>query len=734
MMCAGMNAALLPRPPKRDNPVIRKEKQMRKLVLLSLLFVVPLVAQEPRKGTICFGTDCSPTSGTTFDVKPADAERRFVWTAADGASFVLGTLAAKATSIDVAPKDASDVTFSLRGDARRGWPAETRIMVVEGKDRAWRWSVPAKLAGKPMTIRLPRGLYGLQFAADHHRTDRRQLRVSADVALRDVILPPLPAVNGRVVTTKKSDDGKEPKQVAVAGAQLLGSDGKVLGSTNEQGAFRVELPEPVTKEIVVLSSGHATRTVPLTGVSTDTDLGTIELGAGVKLTVRVDRAASLKSKTLQARLTEKSSTQYENTTIATRDLKPGETDLVFPDLSEGEYYLSLSGDSALERQTSVIHLKAEDVMTDVHLAPFEVAGSVRLGTDPLRGGVVEIQDRHHTWKAQATVDADGHFGGTMWQSEDLTAWVTSKDFGTLPSDDAVKLSGDPAPWDIVFKRRLIAGHVFDEETKQPVGHTDLSYQLEVREPPQAGKAAMSRLYSRANVADDGAYTIVAMRDGVYDLTVTSPDHIPMKTTVEMAEHDESKTADFPLSRGVEQVIEFVWPRGEPIAQAMLIEGVARDGYNPGWMGSTDAAGKVKLRVRPDESKTIFIIPRGGSFAPVHVAAPGADPKPMHVVVPPPVGSLAVSIVDGEKKPLLGPMLMRFNGEWVPYSVVARLRATRSGPGLTRIDLLPAGAYELWGVRKSGSALIPAPTFAPPAREPVRVGLSGGEQSVEIVVP
>jgi hypothetical protein len=80
------------------------------------------------------------------------------------------------------------------------------------------------------------------------------------------------------------------------------------------------------------------------------------------------------------------------------------------------------------------------------------------------------------------------------------------------------------------------------------------------------------------------------------------------------------------------------------------------------------------------------------------------------------------------------MLMRFNGEWVPYSVVARLRATRSGPGQTRIDLLPAGAYELWGVRKSGSAFTPSPTFAPPAREPVRVGLSGGEQSVEIVVP
>jgi hypothetical protein len=698
---------------------------MRKLALLSLLVAVALIAQEPRKGTICFGTDCSPTSGTTFNVKPADAERRFVWTAADGASFVLGTLAAKATSIDVAPKDAYDVTFSVRGDARRGWPVETRIGVFEGKDRGWSWKVPAKLAGKPLTIRLPRGMYGLQFAADHHHTDRRQLRVSADVALRDVILPPLPVVTGHVVTMK---------QAAVAGAQLVGSDGKVLATTNEQGAFRVELPEPVTKEIVILSSGHGTRTVPLTGLSAETDLGVIELGAGVKLTVHVDRAASLKSKTLQVKLAEKSATQWENTSIASRELKPGETELVFPDLSEGDYYLTFSGDSALEHQTSEVHLKAADVTTDVHLVPFEVAGSVRLGTDPLRGGIVEIQDRHHTWKGQANVDNEGHFGGTMWQTEELGAWVTSKEFGTLPSDETVKLSGDPAPWDIVFKRRMISGRVFDGETKQPVGRVELSYQLEVHETPQPGKPGMSRLYTSAPVADDGSYTIVALRNGVYDLTAKAADYIPMKTTIEVGENDESKTADFPLSRGVEQVIEFVWPRGEPIAGAELLEGVSRDGFNPAWLGSTDAAGKAKLRLYQNESKTIFIIPRGGSFAPVHIAEPGAEPKPMHVVVPPPVGALAVSMVDGEKKPVVGPVLMRFNGEWVPYSVVARLRTTRSGPGLMRFDLLPAGAYELWGVRSSRSALTPSPTFAPPPREPVRVGLSGGPQSVEIVVP
>jgi hypothetical protein len=50
-------------------------------------------------------------------------------------------------------------------------------------------------------------------------------------------------------------------------------------------------------------------------------------------------------------------------------------------------------------------------------------------------------------------------------------------------------------------------------------------------------------------------------------------------------------------------------------------------------------------------------------------------------------------------------------------------------GFRRIDALPAGAYELWGVR-----VMPGGVLAPPASAPVRVGITTGEQPVEIVVP
>ena len=53
--------------------------------------------------------------------------------------------------------------------------------------------------------------------------------------------------------------------------------------------------------------------------------------------------------------------------------------------------------------------------------------------------------------------------------------------------------------------------------------------------------------------------------------------------------------------------------------------------------------------------------------------------------------------------------------------------TRAGAGSLRFALLPAGSYEIWGVPGD------QPPFAPPPSEPVRVGLSAGEQTIEITM-
>jgi len=699
---------------------------MRKVLFLLLLSATSLIAAEPEKGTICFGTDCTPVTGTAFDVKPADVERRFVWTSADGSRFILGTLPAKATSVDLQQKEAHNVTLSVRGDAQRGWPVETRFGIAAGKDSGWRWSVPAKVMAKPISIRMLPGAYLMQIGAEHHKADRRPIRIAtADLPLQ-VILAPLPVVTGRVVTMKKSGDEKEPKETPVAGAQVARSDAKIIGSANEQGAFRIEVTDPQTEELVISSPGLGTHVVPLHILTVETDLGVIRLSSGVKLTIHIARADGVRPKALHAQLTEASKTQYENTNITSRELKAGDDDLVFADLSEGEYYVTLSGDGPLEKLTTAIPMKAKDVSNEIRLVPFQLQGTVHLGKEPLRNGSVGVHDQYHTWSAEVPIDADGHFGGPMWQTEGIGAWVSSKEIGSLPVDHEATLEGDPATWDITFRRRLITGRIFDADTKEPIEHAGLYMELETKSQSPTGEAGLSRLYAVLNVEEDGTYSFLATKDGVYDLEATAPDHVPQKTTIDIGAEDESKTADFPLSKGIEQIIAFVWPNGDPVANAMVIEGVARDGHNPAWMGGTDPSGRLKVRMRTADTKTLFIVPNEGSFAEVHVVAD--ETKPLRVVVPQPAASLVVTFKDSELKSVGAGLAMRWNGEWVPGSVVMRLKKTRADAGGLRVSLLPAGSYELWGFRG------PQPLFAPPPREPVHVGLSSGEQAVDITVP
>jgi len=702
---------------------VAAEEPVRKLVFLLLLAASPLLADEPRKGTICFGTDCMPATGSTFDVKPADVERRFVWMSTDAASVVLGTLAPKTATINLDSKEASNVTLSVRGDAKRQWPLETRFLLGVSKDQVWRWSVPAKLIGRPMSIRVPRGSYTMQIGAEHHKSDRRRLKIDAnDVALHQITLAPLPAVTGRIVTMKKTGDDPEARETPVFGAQLASAEGKTLGGTNEQGAFRVELAEPLTEEMVILSPGLGTRVVKLNILAADTDLGTITLSRGVKLTAYIDRADTVKSKALHVILTEASKTQYENTNIATRELKAADDVLVFSDLSEGEYCLTLNGNGALEHLTTVIPIKTEDVSREIRIAPFQLQGSVKLGTEPLHEGAVGIHDEFHTWTADAPIDAEGHFGGVMWQTDGIGGWVKSNKTGTLLVEPAPTLSGDPASWDITFKNRLISGRVFDAETKAAIAHADLDLQVEERSP---SGSVTNRFYAIINLEDDGKYSIAAMKDGVYDLSATAPDYVAARVTIELGDRDESKTADFPMTRGVEQAIDFAWPSGDPVANAPVLEGIARDGHNALWFGSTDATGRLTLRMRAGETKTLFVMPRQGSFAPAHVVA--GDGKPIRIIVPDPTASLLINFHDAEKKPTLAPIAMRWNGEWLPTPVVSRLNRTLVGDGSVRVALLPAGSYEVWAVPGV------QPAFAPPPGEPVRIGLSAGEQTIEITI-
>ena len=70
----------------------------------------------------------------------------------------------------------------------------------------------------------------------------------------------------------------------------------------------------------------------------------------------------------------------------------------------------------------------------------------------------------------------------------------------------------------------------------------------------------------------------------------------------------------------------------------------------------------------------------------------------------------------------GRVVIRYNGEFVPGLIAGAVGIGRNGEALLR--RLPAGTYEIWVLFDDDDDGT--------SREPVRVGLSGGEETVTVV--
>lgn len=322
------------------------------------------------------------------------------------------------------------------------------------------------------------------------------------------------------------------------------------------------------------------------------------------------------------------------------------------------------------------------------------------------------------------IDEEGRFGGTLWQPGKVRGWVSSKAIGSIVPTESPELGADPSPWNIALRRRLIEGRVLDAETKQPLAGVSMRLEKQT-----VGGNSRSRLYTSVDIGEDGRYAIAAIDDGTYDIKVQHPERVPLQQTIELREVDPSQSVDFALQRGVETKIEFTWPPGTPVANAPVIEGVARDGHNPLRMYATDAGGRLTIYSQRGEKRTLFVLPREGSLGMALVVA-GSSRETSRVVVPHPAGAIQVTLRNREGKPEPSVVLLRFNGVWIPQSVVGRLPSDRSAPGVVRFTQLPAGTYEFWAVKPSRDY---EGTFAPPAKAPVRVGLAGGQQHIEVPI-
>ncbi|HEY6136330.1 MAG TPA: hypothetical protein VI670_01040 [Thermoanaerobaculia bacterium] len=660
--------------------------------------------------TLCFGHDCRPVDGTKFAIKPSDQSRQFVWTSADAKSVVFGTAAAKAAELDVAGNDLRDVTLSVRGNAARGWPAETTLAIQTSPQKAPEWTsaIAAKDIAKLTALRVPRGRVILSIAAPHHATARRALPADGNVALREVTLAPLPIVSGKVV--KRGEKGDEP----LMGAQVTRPDGKLAATTDEQGAFRAELSDPVPDELVVLHAGFGAKVVPLAKqLPPEQDLGAIQLAAGHALTVHVKLPDGVDPKKVHVALWQETPGRNDYTPIRSFVMAGKAGDFAFADLAPATYHVIVSGEGPLEHLSADVKMGDKDEEKSITVAPFRVEGTAKVGQRPIAAGSVGMNDRTR-WETEMPI-RDGKFGGVLWQTGVVHAWLRTDE--ARNSFSSPELGADPTAWTIELKDRRIAGRIFDAETKAPVERAELRIET---------ATASSRGYMAGTVQPDGSYSVLTSEDGTYTLKVSAPRYMNETAKFDFAPADtDSQSHDFALTRGVAARLEVVTPAGQPIAGAMIVDGVNSDGHNPDRFFSTGPDGRATVQMKPNEVRTLWVIPREGSFA---VARVSAGEKPVQIVVPPPAGALKLNIKREEKAKLYAAVVLRWNGELVPQPVMLRV-----GSDFGKLDRLPAGAYDVWSVLLQPGVAMWAPlTGYVPPWPPVRVGLTGGEAAADVV--
>ena len=137
---------------------------------------------------------------------------------------------------------------------------------------------------------------------------------------------------------------------------------------------------------------------------------------------------------------------------------------------------------------------------------------------------------------------------------------------------------------------------------------------------------------------------------------------------------------------------------------------------------TGQDGAVQLALNPHEKRTLFVIPREGSFAIVQIAAESPSDH-VKVIVPRPEASIGIRATrkDGTAIPNVG-LMLRYNGHMIPGEAVQALALQQStvvfidADGVATLAGLPLGHYEIWPVltRKQQRELLagtPGPAAA-----------------------
>jgi Carboxypeptidase regulatory-like domain len=639
---------------------------------------------------------------------PAGVERTFTWRNDERARLICGVIGATSERAEAA--EGASVKLRVRSSDARRWPAPATLAFRDGRGREWRADLSVRDVRRDWTLVLPRGTYEANFGSARHQRARRLLTIT-EASVLDIVLNPLPTIHGRIVDARSS--------AVLAGALVTVGERNVAVS-DAGGRFEFDAdPEEWPSSVRISAAGHGTAVVAVPRARVTANLLDVALSAASMLRIRFDRAKAGEGD-VAVSLYKRNAGTPEPEAAASVKLSTGDVEATIRDLPPGDYLVAVRGAGPGERLGMRISL--DSGTKDVEIAPAAVHLTVRadLNGSVLAGGTVRIGNDDGLWQTGwQRLNERGELRMTLWQAGTMSATLRHRQTLTMPYFERKEVAAaDEVEWHLAVPEREIAGTVIDAATQKPIAGANVAWR--VRGPPA---------FSATTTADaDGRFRLTAAPPGDHLVLAAADGYLPGQTRTTLLELDRQRAVTVALEPASEKTIRVIDRLGRPAADAAVLD---FDGPIITGQRMTNAAGEVAIPIGRGGTRTVFAIPRDGSFAMVRVAGGGEGDAT--IAVPDGTADIVVRAQTSDAKPIADLwLLVRYNGVLLPFEVQQMLGALQGvnvktdGTGRLVMRHMPAGFYEMW---PAGSAAeLRAIALNAAADAPVRVTALAGEVS------
>lgn len=653
-------------------------------MIASLLFVLlSVTAAQPQKtlpaGKLCIAdAACVATEGAQVRVIATATPRRYVWISDDRGIIAIGIIDREqreltlgegtSRTLGVNPPVRGSVAFELSSPAGR-----------------WQWD----LINPPPSVRLihpPCAECVLSARAKGVRSFEKPLREAVEIALH-----PLPKITG-TVTDRATGTPLPGATITVSGI--------LLAKSGADGSFDTSIEGDWPRAIEVGYPGRATRRVNLPRVPGDTDLASIALSDGGALHVTFDPP-------IPQKLTWELQTPMNFELLRKGTIDAGATEVTIDALDEGKHNFSITGSKPLQRFGTLVQISDGSVTeTTIAIEPATVTFEVRRGDAAVAGKKLHVSGS--AWiGGEVSLDDKGEAVEEIWQRGWFHASLASGGMSSAREE----IDQDEFSWRINIPDRVVTGRVIDATTGAALREARVRFGVR--------KGDQMVMHTERTDAD-GRFTFDAVHDGSHEMNV---EHDAYLTAENIQVVVDEASGVYPQeirlrSRSDGRPLSVVDERGAPLPEALVILG-DRNGLRE--IAYTGADGRCVVPLGPEDSGTIFVIPRSGSFAFNRIPAQRGDDALIAMRVRAGAATINVEARDAAGKPLANVLVVpRVNGMLLPLDLIdafIRMQGVSlmtDATGRARLSGMPPGVYELWAVtgqdqiRALRSAMPPPP--------------------------